>query len=66
MNYGDLVPLPKLVSCIMYYVCCIMYYVCICMSVWYPCMYFFIIIVYHFTFPLNFLHVRLMIFNCAL
>ena len=59
MNYGDLVPLPKLVSCIhcMYNVCCM------CMSVWYPCMYFFIIIVYHF---LHFLHVRLMIFNCVL
>ena len=47
MNYGDLVPLPKLVSCIMYYVC-------ICMSVWYPCMYFFIIIVYHLRFHLIF------------
>ena len=42
MNYGDLVPLPKLVSSIH-----CMYYVCICM-------YFFIIIVYHLHFHLIF------------
>ena len=62
MNYGDLVPLPKLVSCIhcMYNVCCM------CMYVWYLYMYFFHYYSLSFTFLVNFLHVRLMIFNCAL
>ena len=54
MNYGDLVPLPKLVSCIMYYVCCRYK---LCMYVWYYYMYFFIImciVFINFTCPLNF------------
>lgn len=59
MNYGDLVPLPKLVSCIMYAVCACLFGILACI--------FHYVYSLSFTCPLNFfLHVRLVIFNCVL